>query len=195
MINVFELVQRDQLPMTFFANDEQQAQQLFWRWMATHLPGQEVEIPMIHVYRDALLEKRGLLFDAACFGKVGVGYWDGDAGIWRVEDPEREMTGTTARPSSGVHCFRVEVSPGAVLMAFAPNQVVAVDFVLGYCLATKGEAPYRMDIRRHSPWSLVNVMAVLRDEMEDGACGLASWTQEQGWRIAAPEFTMDVSDF
>lgn len=67
---------------------------------------------MIHGYRGALLEKRELLFDAAGLGKAGVGYWDADSGIWRVEAPEQQMTGSMTRPSSSVQCFSLHCALG-----------------------------------------------------------------------------------
>ncbi|MED5544913.1 MAG: hypothetical protein VYD90_06665 [Pseudomonadota bacterium] len=190
-ISVYEVGDYLGEPLTIFAQGDDEAEHIFREWMAKHRLCAEPDMPIVHVYAGRILAARTHLQVAADRGETGVGYWDGTNDRWRIESPRAEMTHSALRPQTRINCYRVEVDDGLMYLAFAKDVGIATSFLIDACAS--GVAG--MKVQRLSPLRFVSTMATLRDDMESGVEGLASWSSERGWRVTRRAAATEVSGF
>lgn len=190
-INVYEIGGNLGEPVTIFASDFEQAERIYRTWVVNHRPDDKPVLPIVHVYAGKLLAMRKLLQAAADRNETGVGYWDAELGLWRIEKPEDAQAALLAPSGTSIACYRAELDDGCVYLAFA-GKFEALEALLEEAAAI---APLEMKVTALSPYRLVSTMATLRDDMRTRLEGLASWSAVHGWRIAAPELATEVGDY
>ncbi len=191
----FELTTRPgEAPVTVFARDEGHAETLYRKWMRYHRTQVTVDTVLTYAYRGQLLKARPLLATCAERGEAGVGYWDELYCGWSVEDPSSPVTGDLTPQTGTIEYYRVDTDKGDVVLVFAASPEEATTSTLVYFMNEYGEAPTYWQMRRQSRWSLNLAMAVLRDQMEAGIRGVATWDSDEGWSITEPAYGMDVSE-
>ncbi|KHK89309.1 hypothetical protein [Novosphingobium malaysiense] len=191
----FELTtQPGEAPVTVFAKSEEQAEVIYREWRRHHRRHDTADTVLTYAYRGQLLAARPLLAACAARGEPGIAYWDELYREWSVEQPASPVTGDLTPLAGTNEYYRVDTDKGDVVLVFAASPEEATTSTLVYFMNEYGEAPTYWQMRRQSRWSLVLAMAVLRDQMEAGVRGVATWSQDDGWSITEPAYGMDVSE-
>jgi hypothetical protein len=172
-IRAFEFTRTwDEIPVTIFARDLDDAEQIYRDWVRSHHPDQSGLPLMIFPYGEDRLEARPLLFEAATLGETGVGYWQGSKGAWIVGQPQHEQLGELAVPEGRVGYYQVTAEPGDDAKVFATSFEQATTLYCAWHIDAYGSLPERFFIDRRSRWELVGEFATLRDDLEAEISGV-----------------------
>ena len=173
--------------VTICASNLAQAETIYSEWIETHHPDRPPQSEMVFPYAVWSLHGRPELAAACNLGQSGVGYWDPVGARWLIADPRAPAHTRIARPQSFVKYHRVAATDGDELMVFAKSYEEAVGMYVSWHSDAYGGPPDGLTVLRRSRWQLVLALASLRDEMDAGLVGVASWSSHDGWHIHEPD--------
>ena len=176
------------VPITVFAHDLAEAEDIFSRYLDAHEPGQHRVPPMIYPYGAEWLSKRPLLEAAAQEGNSGIGYYLEWQWRWEITEPEASRDEPLAPPERSVHYYRFESEEGDDAMLFATSYEQAVTFYCVWHQENWGSLPPHFTARQMDRWMLTGPLAVLRDQLEAEIPGVAQWNMADGWTILPPDW-------
>jgi hypothetical protein len=188
-IRAFEFTRTwNEIPVTIFAHDLDDAEQIYRDWVRSHHPDQSGLPLMIFPYGEDRLEARHLLFEAATRGETGVGYWHPSKRAWAVGQQQVEQLGELAPPAGNVGYYQVTAEPGDDAKVFATSFDEATTLYCAWHIDAYGSLPERFFVDRRSRWGLTGELATLRDDLEAEITGVARKDNEGMWRVLPPDW-------
>ncbi len=178
----------DAVPVTIFANDLDEVEQLYRTWVETHHPGQRGEPDMVYPYGGDRLEVRLHLDAAAALNTIGVGYWDRAKHAWIIAGAEDPMPRDLAPPEGRVSFYQIESDEGDDAKVFAMSFEEATALYCEWHRDRWGENPGWFTIHKRSRWRLMGELATLRDGLAAEIAGVAGWDNDGVLRILPPDF-------
>jgi hypothetical protein len=177
-----------EVPVTIFAHDLDEVDEIYRTWVATHHPEQRGEPDVVYPYSGSRLEARLLLDAAAALDTVGVGYWDRRKHAWVVVQAEDPLPGDLAPPEGRVGHYDVKSDEGDDAKVFATSFEEATTLYIAWHADRWGEAPTWFTVHMRSRWELMGELATLRDGLDAEITGVARWDNDGVSRILPPDW-------
>lgn len=190
---VFEFARGDSVPpITVFADELRQAEELFRRWSQAHDPEFNDGPPNVFPFNAQWLELRPLLRSAVKRVQPGIGYWDERSFAWVTHEPEDETDLPLAPAPGKVRLYRFDCEERLQELVFAMSYDEAVRLFCLHHIELWGSLPTSFTARETCRWTLSGPLAVLRDQLEAEITGVAQRDRAEGWRVLPADWEAPV---
>lgn len=190
-INVFRFwYQGNTTPLTAFAETLEAGEELQRRWSAAHQGEKAKPLIRTEICAEGWLDDRPQWKRAVELGEAGVGHWMGHSEGWVVEAPETVLRGPLGPLYTPVRLFVASLDGEEHALIFAMDELMAANTYLQWHNHWFNQTPRNFELRPQSRWKLTGPEAVLREEMDARICGIAGWSEIEGWHIYPPEDAM-----
>lgn len=195
-INVYRIYgEESPVPLTVFASDTNQAEEIYAEWILRHMPGRDDVPDTIEQCIDESFAEFPQLGEAAHEATLkeqgGVAYWLGHRGGWFVQPASAPRLGEIAPASSSVECYLFIYGENDVrLYVFANDRDHATELFQEWHKDTFGRPFEQIMFKQISRWTLTEDQVTLREEMDIGMVGISGYSLATGWHIYPPDHIM-----
>lgn len=182
------------LPVTIFAKNIGQAQEIFYLWHSHHAPFLAITETTITESSVSHLTDQPQLADAARAGIAGVGYWMGHRDGWCIRPADGDAPGVIAPLVPSVRFFVGKSDDVGEVLVFAESQRDADKIYDEYHRDCMGWSDDAQDLADMSRWLLTGPKVTLREDMDAGLTGVGRECEDGNWHILPADYEAPLTD-